>query len=64
MTEPCAVALHGVERMKVRAGMTALVIGAGPVGAMAAQWLRIKGCGRVYIADLDGRKLEIARLSA
>jgi L-iditol 2-dehydrogenase/galactitol-1-phosphate 5-dehydrogenase len=61
MTEPCAVALHGVERMKVRAGMTALVIGAGPVGAMAAQWLRIKGCGRVYIADLDGRKLEIAQ---
>lgn len=61
MTEPCAVALHGVEKLQVQAGMTALVIGAGPIGAMAAQWLAIKGCDRVYVADVDRRKLEIAR---
>ncbi|MGO8694861.1 MAG: galactitol-1-phosphate 5-dehydrogenase [Rectinemataceae bacterium] len=61
MTEPCAVALHGVEKLSIRAGMSALVIGAGPIGSMAAQWLRIKGCGRVYVADIDRKKLDIAK---
>ena len=60
MTEPCAVALHGVEKLRVQAGMSALVIGAGPIGAMVAQWLKLKGCSRVYVADVDAAKLEIA----
>jgi threonine dehydrogenase-like Zn-dependent dehydrogenase len=60
MTEPCAVALHGVEKLRIQAGMSALVIGAGPIGTMVAQWLKIKGCGRVYIADVDRLKLDIA----
>jgi L-iditol 2-dehydrogenase/galactitol-1-phosphate 5-dehydrogenase len=59
MTEPCAVALHGVEKLDIKAGMSALVIGAGPVGAMVAQWLRVKGCGRIYMADIDGAKRDI-----
>jgi len=60
MTEPCAVALHGVEKLDIRAGMSALVIGAGPIGNMVAQWLRVKGCDPVYIADVDAAKLGIA----
>jgi len=59
MTEPCAVALHGVEKLEIKAGMSALVIGAGPVGAMVAQWLRVKGCDRIYVADVDGAKRDI-----
>ncbi|MEI6389098.1 MAG: galactitol-1-phosphate 5-dehydrogenase [Spirochaetota bacterium] len=61
MTEPCAVALHGVEKLAIEAGMDALVIGGGPVGLMVAQWLRIKGCSPVRVADIDPAKLEIAR---
>lgn len=61
MTEPCAVALHGVKKLNITTGMTALVLGAGPVGNMTAQWLRLKGCSRVYISDIDDRKLEIAQ---
>jgi L-iditol 2-dehydrogenase len=60
MTEPCAVALHGVEKLRIRAGMSALVIGAGPIGCMSAQWLKIRGCGRVYVADVDAAKLAVA----
>jgi L-iditol 2-dehydrogenase len=60
MTEPCAVALHGVEKMRIRAGMSALVIGAGPIGCMVAQWLKIEGCDRVYVADVDAAKLAVA----
>jgi L-iditol 2-dehydrogenase/galactitol-1-phosphate 5-dehydrogenase len=61
MTEPCAVALHGVEKLKVRSGMNALVIGGGPIGLMVAQWLRVKGLAPVFVADIDEAKLALAR---
>ena len=60
MTEPCAVALHGVEKLEIRAGMSALVIGGGPIGNMVAQWLRAKGCDRIHVADIDPAKRELA----
>ena len=60
MTEPAAVALHGVRKLHIRAGDSALVIGGGPIGNMTAQWLRIHGCDRVMVADIDERKLTIA----
>ena len=59
-TEPAAVALHGVRKLSIAAGDTGLVIGAGPIGNMAAQWLRIHGCARVLIADVDPRKIALA----
>jgi L-iditol 2-dehydrogenase/galactitol-1-phosphate 5-dehydrogenase len=59
-TEPAAVALHGVRKLHISAGDTALVIGAGPIGNMTAQWLRIHGCARVLVADVDARKLALA----
>lgn len=59
MTEPCAVALHGVSKLDIRAGESGLVIGAGPIGLMAAQWMRLHGCRTIYVADIDERKLAI-----
>jgi len=61
MTEPAAVALHGIRRMHCEAGDEAAVFGAGPIGNMTAQWLRIHGCSRVFLVDVDERKLAIAR---
>ncbi|XOV90939.1 MAG: galactitol-1-phosphate 5-dehydrogenase [Bacteroidota bacterium] len=60
MTEPAAVALHGVRRMNVKAGNTAVVIGGGPIGNMCAQWLRIHGCDQVIVTDIDEKKLDIS----
>jgi len=60
MTEPAAVALHGVRRMDVAAGNTGVVIGGGPIGNMCAQWLRIHGCDKVIVTDVDERKLGLA----
>lgn len=60
LTEPCAVALHGVSKLSVRAGDTGAVFGAGPVGNMAAQWLRVRGCREVLVVDIDDRKLAAA----
>jgi L-iditol 2-dehydrogenase/galactitol-1-phosphate 5-dehydrogenase len=60
MTEPAAVALHGVRKLNINAGDTGLVIGGGPIGNMTAQWLRIHGCDPVIITDIDPEKLKIA----
>ena len=60
MTEPAAVALHGVRKLGIRKGDDAVVFGAGPIGNLAAQWLRILGCAKVFIVDIDSRKLELA----
>lgn len=61
MTEPCAVALHGVGKLAIRAGDTGAVFGAGPIGNMAAQWMRMRGCSRVFVVDIDEQKLSLAR---
>ncbi len=60
MTEPCAVALHAVRKPTIEGGETAVVYGAGPIGNMVAQWLRIRGCRQVMVVDIDRRKLKIA----
>jgi len=60
LTEPCAVALHGVNKLSVRPGDTGVVFGGGPIGNMAAQWMRLRGCEQVLVVDIDERKLAIA----
>lgn len=60
MCEPAAVAYHGVSMRPIEAGRSALVIGGGPIGLMTAQWLRIKGCAMVTVADIDSEKLAFA----
>lgn len=60
MTEPAAVALHGVRKMKISGGETGVVFGSGPIGNMTAQWLRIRGCKSVIVVDIDNTKLDIA----
>lgn len=59
--EPAAVALHAMLKVRIPADATALVIGGGPIGAFAAQWLRILGCSRVFAADIDARKQVVLR---
>jgi len=61
LVEPAAVALHGLLKLKIPPNATGLVLGFGPIGAFAAQWLKILGCSRVLVSEIDRRKLEIAR---
>lgn len=60
MTEPAAVACHGTHGFAMPEKASALVIGGGPIGLIAAQWLRIRGARKVSIADIDPAKLEFA----
>lgn len=59
MTEPCAVALHGVRKLDIQSHHTGLVFGGGPIGLMTAQWLRIAGCRTVMVVEVDQRKLAL-----
>lgn len=50
-TEPCAVGLHAVREAHMKAGETALVMGAGPIGLMTMLWLKQEGCEKVVVSD-------------
>jgi len=61
LTEPMAVAVHGVNRGEVEPGETALVLGCGPVGLMTAMVLRALGTARVIVSDIAAGPLSRAR---
>ena len=61
MLEAVSVALHAVRVSQAAGGETALVIGAGMIGLLTLQAARAAGCARVFIADVDATRLELAR---
>jgi len=61
MLEPVSVALHAVAVSGLNGGETALVIGAGMIGLLTLQAARAAGCRRVFIADIDNTRLDLAR---
>jgi len=61
MLEAVSVALHAVRISEIKAGDTALVIGAGMIGLLTLQAARALGAKRVFIADVDTTRLELAR---
>lgn len=52
MTEPLAVAMHGVNRMEVKAGDKVVVFGCGPIGLGMVLWLVDRGVTDVVALDL------------
>jgi L-iditol 2-dehydrogenase len=60
MLEAVSVALHAVSLSKSALGQTALVLGAGMIGLLALQALRLAGCSHVFVADLDASRLKLA----
>ncbi|GAB3566481.1 L-idonate 5-dehydrogenase [Arthrobacter alkaliphilus] len=61
LVEPASVAWHAVARAGDVAGKTALVIGSGPIGALAVAVLKRQGASRIVAVDMYDRPLEIAR---
>ncbi len=60
MVEPVSVAVHAVERTRIRLGDTAVVVGTGMIGLLVIQVLRLAGCGRILAVDLDDKRLALA----
>jgi L-iditol 2-dehydrogenase len=61
MLEAVAVAIHAVSLAQVVPNSTALVLGAGMIGLLVVQALRVAGCSRIFIADLDSSRLKLAQ---
>ena len=60
MTEPACVAQHAVRRANVQAGQTVVIFGAGPIGILAARWVKIFGAEPILV-DISPEKVEFAR---
>ncbi len=61
MVEPVAVGVHAVRRLSDVSGMKILVLGAGPIGNLAAQVAKGLGAAAVMITDVSAFRLEKAR---
>jgi L-iditol 2-dehydrogenase len=59
--EPLAVMVHVLELVDIRIGDTVAVMGAGPIGILAATIAKIAGASRVFIGDKVPHRLELAR---
>lgn len=60
MLEAVSVALHAVSLSRIAAGQTVLVLGGGMIGLLTLQALRVAGCSRVFVADVDASRLKLA----
>lgn len=61
LIEPSTVARHILDLGEFQAGQSAVVLGAGSIGLMVVQWLRILGASQIICTDVTEANLEIAR---
>jgi len=61
LSEPLAVALHGVNRAEAKPGDKVVVFGCGPIGLSMVLWLVDRGVKDVVALDLAEERLERAK---
>ena len=57
LTEPVGCAVRIAELAGDVAGQDCLIIGAGPIGLLSLQMLRMNGAERIFIAEIDSARL-------
>ncbi|MCS7253366.1 MAG: galactitol-1-phosphate 5-dehydrogenase [Armatimonadota bacterium] len=60
LSEPAAVALHGLTRAELRGGENLLVFGAGTVGLLVCQIAKAMRSQNVFVFDVADWKMEVA----
>lgn len=60
LAEPLAVALHAVGLGRVRPGQRAMVLGAGPIGALTIIALRTAGAGPITVVEPGANRRDLA----
>jgi L-gulonate 5-dehydrogenase len=60
--EPMSIAVHAVNRLRVRDGEHVVVLGAGPIGQALSLAARERGA-KVLLVDLVANRLELGRLT-
>jgi L-iditol 2-dehydrogenase/threonine 3-dehydrogenase len=61
LVEPASVGAHSTARAGDLTGKNVIVLGAGPIGNMVAQFVRCRGAKNILITDLSDYRLEIAK---
>ncbi|WP_238708038.1 zinc-binding dehydrogenase, partial [Salmonella enterica] len=61
MLEPATIALHVIRRANLDLNDSIVIIGAGPIGLMAARWATIYGAQKVMLIDVNPKKVEFCR---
>ena len=61
MIDPASIALHAIWKAPPTAGQRGAVIGCGPIGLFAIQWMKLMGCTEVVAIDISDEKLAQAR---
>ena len=61
MTDPASIALHAIWKAPPTVGKVGGVVGCGPIGLFAIQWMRLMGAGDIVAVDISEEKLEQAR---
>lgn len=60
LLEAVSVALHAVSLVPIRPTDSALVVGAGTIGLLLQQALRVAGCSRIFVTDVDSTRLKLS----
>ncbi len=55
------MSLHGITRGEIRPGDSVLVLGAGPIGALAVAALVTRGLGPITVAEPGAVRQDLAR---
>jgi L-iditol 2-dehydrogenase len=62
MVDPASIALHALWKAGgMTIGQTGAVVGCGPIGLFAIQWMRLMGAPAVVAVDVSEAKLALAR---
>ncbi|QQO09374.1 alcohol dehydrogenase catalytic domain-containing protein [Breznakiella homolactica] len=59
--EPLACAINGLNKVNIKPGDSAVVIGAGPIGLMAAMLLKASGIANLFILETSEYRIDFAR---
>jgi L-iditol 2-dehydrogenase len=61
MIEAVSVAVHAVSLTPIALDDTVVVVGAGMIGLLTLQAVRLAGAGKILVLDVDDTRLEMAR---
>lgn len=61
LVEPLSIAFHAVGLTPIEINDTVIVVGAGMIGLLVIQTLRLVGCGNIVAVDIDKEKLRLAK---
>jgi 2-desacetyl-2-hydroxyethyl bacteriochlorophyllide A dehydrogenase len=61
LTEPVACVIRAAKKARVRVGQSVVILGAGPIGNLHVQLMRLLGAAPIIVADLSEERCRMAR---